>query len=83
MTIPPDKRAGLRISLVRSHAAGLGAPIEPEVGVGGRDLPEGPHAGSGSQWGSRTSGSVTALTLPDEGRCTTTVVRSPSIYERT
>ncbi|APU17271.1 MULTISPECIES: histidine ammonia-lyase [Actinoalloteichus] len=29
--IPPDRRADLQRSLVRSHAAGAGAPVEPEV----------------------------------------------------
>ncbi|TDP93791.1 histidine ammonia-lyase [Labedaea rhizosphaerae] len=29
--IPPDKRAQLQRSLIRSHAAGTGAPVEPEV----------------------------------------------------
>jgi histidine ammonia-lyase len=29
--IPPDLRAGLQLSLIRSHAAGLGPPVEREV----------------------------------------------------
>jgi len=31
VSIPPEKRAELQASLVRSHAAGLGAPVEREV----------------------------------------------------
>ncbi len=31
VSIPPEKRAELQASLVRSHAAGMGAPVEPEV----------------------------------------------------
>jgi histidine ammonia-lyase len=29
--IPPDRRAALQRSLIRSHAAGAGSPVEPEV----------------------------------------------------
>lgn len=29
--IPPDRRAALQRSLIRSHAAGAGTPVEPEV----------------------------------------------------
>ncbi len=31
VTIPPDRRAALQVSLVRSHAAGMGPPVEDEV----------------------------------------------------
>ncbi len=31
VSIPPDRRAELQASLVRSHAAGMGAPVEQEV----------------------------------------------------
>ncbi len=31
ITIPPDRRAALQASLVRSHAAGMGPPVEHEV----------------------------------------------------
>jgi len=31
VSIPPEKRAELQASLVRSHAAGMGAPVEREV----------------------------------------------------
>jgi histidine ammonia-lyase len=31
VTIPPERRAELQRALVRSHAAGMGEPVEPEV----------------------------------------------------
>src|SRR5579875_1466432 len=31
VTIPPERREELQRALIRSHAAGLGAPVEPEV----------------------------------------------------
>ena len=31
VTIPPDRRAALQTALVRSHAAGMGPPVEAEV----------------------------------------------------
>ena len=30
-TIPSDRRAALQLSMIRSHAAGMGPPVEPEV----------------------------------------------------
>lgn len=31
VSIPPDRRRALQVALVRSHAAGMGAPVEEEV----------------------------------------------------
>src|SRR5262249_6946003 len=31
VSIPPERRADLQLSLIRSHAAGVGPPVEPEV----------------------------------------------------
>ncbi len=31
VSIPPDRRRALQIALIRSHAAGMGAPVEEEV----------------------------------------------------
>ena len=31
LTIAPERRADLQAALVRSHAAGMGPPVEPEV----------------------------------------------------